>query len=233
MSEVALATRGLSFAYGGGQRALEDITLEVPRGSMVGIIGPNGGGKSTLIKALLGLVDPQLGRGRSPGPACKAPAAPAGRLRAPAGRRGLELSGQRPRSGSHGPGALAQAVSSVHGARPGARGRGFGGSRHGGLCRRSYRRSLRRPAAEGVSGPGPGPGGRGFASGRAGVGGGRPLATRGVRVVTPVAGERQDRPPHLPRSLRRKRALRPRFAPQPAGGCLRHTGARRFLPESD
>lgn len=61
MSEVALATRGLSFAYGGGQRALEDVTLEVPRGSMVGIIGPNGGGKSTLIKALLGLIKPQRG----------------------------------------------------------------------------------------------------------------------------------------------------------------------------
>lgn len=61
MSDVALATRGLSFAYGGGQRALEDVTLEVPRGSMVGIIGPNGGGKSTLIKALLGLVKPQRG----------------------------------------------------------------------------------------------------------------------------------------------------------------------------
>lgn len=61
MSEVVLATKGLSFAYGGGQRALEDVTLEVPRGSMVGIIGPNGGGKSTLIKALLGLIKPQQG----------------------------------------------------------------------------------------------------------------------------------------------------------------------------
>jgi ABC-type Mn2+/Zn2+ transport system ATPase subunit len=61
VSGAALAARDLSFAYGGGQRALEDVTFEVPRGSMVGIIGPNGGGKSTLIKVLLGLVEPQRG----------------------------------------------------------------------------------------------------------------------------------------------------------------------------
>lgn len=62
MGEAALTVEDLSFAYGGGQRALEGVTLEVPRGAMVGIIGPNGGGKSTLVKALLGLITPQRGR---------------------------------------------------------------------------------------------------------------------------------------------------------------------------
>lgn len=64
MAEPALEIEGLSFAYGGGQRALEGVTLGVPRGAMVGIIGPNGGGKSTLIKAVLGLVRPQRGEVR-------------------------------------------------------------------------------------------------------------------------------------------------------------------------
>jgi manganese/iron transport system ATP-binding protein len=56
----ALAVRNLSVAYD-RRWVLEDVTLEVGRGSMVGIVGPNGGGKSTLIKALLGLVPAERG----------------------------------------------------------------------------------------------------------------------------------------------------------------------------
>lgn len=41
---------------------LEDINLQVEEGDFVGLIGPNGGGKTTLLKALLGLVKPQQGR---------------------------------------------------------------------------------------------------------------------------------------------------------------------------
>jgi len=62
VDEPALKVEELSFAYRGSQRALEGVTLEIPRGSLVGILGPNGGGKSTLIKALLGLIKPQRGR---------------------------------------------------------------------------------------------------------------------------------------------------------------------------
>ncbi|MGB3683923.1 MAG: metal ABC transporter ATP-binding protein [Rubrobacteraceae bacterium] len=51
----ALKIRDLSVKYN-GRSALEDATLAVPRGAMLGIVGPNGGGKSTLIKAVLGLV---------------------------------------------------------------------------------------------------------------------------------------------------------------------------------
>jgi ABC-type Mn2+/Zn2+ transport system ATPase subunit len=46
---------GLSVDYG-RRHALEDVTFSLPRGSMLGVVGPNGGGKSTLVKALLGLV---------------------------------------------------------------------------------------------------------------------------------------------------------------------------------
>ena len=53
--EKAIEIRSLSVAYN-RRPALEDITLSVPKGAMVGIVGPNGGGKSTLVKAMLGLV---------------------------------------------------------------------------------------------------------------------------------------------------------------------------------
>jgi zinc transport system ATP-binding protein len=41
--------------------ALEDVTLSIFRHDFLGIIGPNGGGKSTLLKVLLGLVKPDSG----------------------------------------------------------------------------------------------------------------------------------------------------------------------------
>jgi ABC-type Mn2+/Zn2+ transport system ATPase subunit len=43
------------------QAALEGVTLRVPKGSMMAIVGPNGGGKSTLLKLLLGLLAPWCG----------------------------------------------------------------------------------------------------------------------------------------------------------------------------
>ena len=51
----------LDFAYG-EQLVLKHIDLGVERGSTVGVIGPNGGGKTTLMKLLLGLVEPTRGR---------------------------------------------------------------------------------------------------------------------------------------------------------------------------
>src|SRR5690606_22683272 len=41
--------------------ALEGVTMTVPKGTMVAIVGPNGGGKSTLLKLLLGLLEPWQG----------------------------------------------------------------------------------------------------------------------------------------------------------------------------
>lgn len=63
---------GVSYSYGAAP-VLEDIDLRVDDGEFVGIVGPNAGGKSTLLKLMLGLLDPATGRvrvlGRTPGEA--------------------------------------------------------------------------------------------------------------------------------------------------------------------
>lgn len=45
----------------GGQIAVNNINLEVPKGSVFGFLGPNGSGKTTTIRMLLGLADPTSG----------------------------------------------------------------------------------------------------------------------------------------------------------------------------
>ena len=57
----AVALDGVSFAYRGGPPVLEDVTLEVERGAFLGIAGPNGGGKTTLLRLVLGLERPSAG----------------------------------------------------------------------------------------------------------------------------------------------------------------------------
>ncbi len=52
---------GVSFGYRAGVRVLEDISLEVERGEFVAIAGPNGGGKTTLLRLVLGLEQPTAG----------------------------------------------------------------------------------------------------------------------------------------------------------------------------
>ena len=42
--------------------ALKDISLEVPQGSIVSLIGANGAGKSTTMKTIMGLVKPTSGK---------------------------------------------------------------------------------------------------------------------------------------------------------------------------
>ena len=46
----------------GELEALKNINLKVAEGAFLGIIGPNGGGKTTLLKVILGLIEPQKGR---------------------------------------------------------------------------------------------------------------------------------------------------------------------------
>ncbi|MDQ2941520.1 MAG: metal ABC transporter ATP-binding protein [Chloroflexota bacterium] len=56
------AVRIHNVTAGYGERvALEGITLDLPTGSLVAIFGPNGGGKSTLLKLIAGLLTPSQG----------------------------------------------------------------------------------------------------------------------------------------------------------------------------
>jgi zinc transport system ATP-binding protein len=57
----AVELEGVSFAYRGGPPVLEDVTLAVEPGEFVGIAGPNGGGKTTLLRLALGLERPSSG----------------------------------------------------------------------------------------------------------------------------------------------------------------------------
>ena len=59
--EPALRVEGLTKRFG-GVLAVDDLTLEVPRGVVFGFLGPNGAGKTTTIGMLLGLVHPTRGR---------------------------------------------------------------------------------------------------------------------------------------------------------------------------
>jgi Cu-processing system ATP-binding protein len=45
----------------GGRRVLDDLSLEIERGAVTAVLGPNASGKSTLIKCVLGLVNPDCG----------------------------------------------------------------------------------------------------------------------------------------------------------------------------
>jgi len=60
-NEMAVCFENVSTGYG-NVLALEDINFGIPAGSFTGIIGPNGGGKTTLIKLMLGLLEPWRGK---------------------------------------------------------------------------------------------------------------------------------------------------------------------------
>jgi energy-coupling factor transport system ATP-binding protein len=65
---LAVSCERVSFSYpGSAQPALSDVSLDVRPGEYVGVVGPNGGGKSTLVRLLNGLLRPESGRVRVSG----------------------------------------------------------------------------------------------------------------------------------------------------------------------
>ena len=58
---TAISTSGLTKRFRGGQLAVDHIDLAVPLGSVYGFLGPNGSGKTTTIRMLLGLAYPTSG----------------------------------------------------------------------------------------------------------------------------------------------------------------------------
>lgn len=57
----AVSSEGLTKRFRGGQVAVRDLALRVPTGAVYGFLGPNGSGKTTTIRMLLGLVAPTSG----------------------------------------------------------------------------------------------------------------------------------------------------------------------------
>jgi ABC-2 type transport system ATP-binding protein len=57
----ALTSDGLTKRFGNGQLAVDRIDLAVPSGCVYGFLGPNGSGKTTTIRMLLGLIRPTAG----------------------------------------------------------------------------------------------------------------------------------------------------------------------------
>ncbi|MBC7771653.1 MAG: metal ABC transporter ATP-binding protein [Pyrinomonadaceae bacterium] len=63
MPATAIEFDSVSYMYPGAESAaLENVSLRVDTGERLGILGPNGGGKSTLLKLMLGLLPMQAGR---------------------------------------------------------------------------------------------------------------------------------------------------------------------------
>lgn len=75
MENAILKATGLTKNYG-GNRALDGLDLELPQGKIVGLLGPNGSGKTTFLKIAAGLLTPSAGElticGRKIGPETKA-----------------------------------------------------------------------------------------------------------------------------------------------------------------
>jgi ABC-type Mn2+/Zn2+ transport system ATPase subunit len=61
MSGPAVAASGLTLSYSGSTPALERVEFALPAGSSLCVLGPNGGGKTTLFRALTGELTPQRG----------------------------------------------------------------------------------------------------------------------------------------------------------------------------
>lgn len=59
-SGLSVAVKGLSFSYQ-RQSILTNVSFSIQRGEFVGVIGPNGGGKTTLLRLLLGFLQPGSG----------------------------------------------------------------------------------------------------------------------------------------------------------------------------
>lgn len=96
----AVELRRVSFSYGHGQRVLDAVDLSIQRGEFVAIAGPNGGGKTTLLRLILGLERPGEGAVRLFGE-------PAGRS---SRRKAVGYLAQRAQLGSDAPATVYEVV---------------------------------------------------------------------------------------------------------------------------
>lgn len=67
VSETALFVDRLCFGYQKDQRVLEDFTMRVPKGTLYAVVGGNGSGKSTALKAIMGICKLRRGKVKAAG----------------------------------------------------------------------------------------------------------------------------------------------------------------------
>ncbi|MCR4587067.1 MAG: ABC transporter ATP-binding protein [Lachnospiraceae bacterium] len=74
--ENIVELRNLTKSYNGKHNAVDHVNLDIPGGRIIGLLGPNGSGKTTIIKMITGLLTPTSGSimigNCKPGPATKA-----------------------------------------------------------------------------------------------------------------------------------------------------------------
>ena len=97
---LAAELRGVSFGYRPGQRVLDGVDLALGEGEFVAVAGPNGGGKTTLVRILLGLERPSEGAALLYGE-------PAHRF---SGRHALGYLAQRSQAGGDAPATVREVV---------------------------------------------------------------------------------------------------------------------------
>jgi ABC-type Mn2+/Zn2+ transport system ATPase subunit len=95
-AEVLARTRDLAAGYG-STPAIEDVSFEVATGQRVALLGPNGGGKTTLLRALLGELRPMRGAVEIRGRAATVPQTERSRLDFPVSALDVALMGALPR----------------------------------------------------------------------------------------------------------------------------------------
>ena len=96
LAEVLASTSGLAAGYG-RTPAIEDVSFEVDAGQRVALLGPNGGGKTTLLRALLGELRPMRGSVEVRGRAATVPQTERSRLDFPVSALDVALMGALPR----------------------------------------------------------------------------------------------------------------------------------------
>jgi zinc transport system ATP-binding protein len=99
--QLAAQLLDVSFSYGLGRPVLEHVNLELGQGEFVAVAGPNGGGKTTLVRILLGLERPASGKALLYGE-------PASRF---SGRAALGYLAQRSEAGGDAPATVREVVS--------------------------------------------------------------------------------------------------------------------------
>ncbi len=96
MAEVLATTNDLAVGYGRSP-AIEGVDFEVDAGQRVALLGPNGGGKTTLLRALLGELRPMRGTVEVRGRAATVPQTERSRLDFPVSALEVALMGALPR----------------------------------------------------------------------------------------------------------------------------------------